>query len=224
MKILLIGASGKMGREVISVCQNLNDKVVCGVDREYMQINGVSVFDDIKLVDKSVDVIIDFSTCENRQDYINYSKENCVPYCCFSTLVSDDDYKRLQSLSKIVPVLVCSNTSRGMNALFDMLEICKTRLVGADVAVSEYHHKWKKDSPSGSAKSIIKNLESVFEDLQISAFRVASEKGTHRVEFYLDDEVIEISHKVLSRRVFAVGAVEMANKLLEKENGLFDRL
>ena len=224
MKILLIGASGKMGREVISVCQSQNDKVVCGIDKECMQIEGVSVFDDIKLVDKSVDVMIDFSTCENRQEYINYSKENCLPYCCFSTLISDEDYKSFQSLSKTVPVLVCSNTSRGMNALLDMLEICKTRLVGADVVVSEYHHKGKKDSPSGSAKSIIKDLESMFKELQISAFRVGNERGTHKVEFYLEDEVVEISHRVLSRRVFAVGAVDMAKKLLEKENGLFERL
>ncbi len=36
------------------------------------------------------------------------------------------------------------------------------------------------------------------------------------------DEVIEIKHMALSKRIFAQGAVEAAKYVLDKENGLYD--
>lgn len=224
MKILLIGANGNMGREVISVCKDTENEIIAGVDRERIQIGELEVYDSIKFIQNKPDVIIDFSTCEDRGEYIKYAMVNQVPYCCFSTIISNSDIEKFQELSHFTKVLICSNTSKGMNALLDMLEIAKTRLYGADVVISEYHHRLKKDAPSGSAKKIIATLKPIFPNLQISAFRVGSEKGLHKVEFFFEEEVVEISHRVLSRRVFALGAIDMAKRLLNKSHGIYYRI
>ena len=224
MKILLIGANGKMGQEVATVAKEIGEEIIVGIDKMAKKTEDFEIYNNLNLIKIKPDVIIDFSTCEDREEFTNYAYSKKIPYACFSTIVSKSDFERFELISSIIPVLICSNASRGMNALIDMLECAKYRLKDADVVVSEYHHKQKKDSPSGSAKTILKGLLPVFIDPQVAAFRVGSEKGMHKVEFYLEDEILEISHRATSRKVFATGAIEMAKKLLEKEKGLFFRL
>ena len=211
MKIILIGSNGKMGNEIENAVDG-NDFIVEKIDQN----------DVIK--EKQADVIIDFSTAENRNEYIAYAKMKKVPYACFSTNLTSDDEKELRILSKHVPVLHCQNSSRGMNAMFDLCNLASKELVSAEVVLTEYHHKNKKDVPSGTAKKLENILNENNANVQTKAFRVSNENGTHVLQFFMEDEVLEIVHRAKSRKIFALGAIEMARKLIKKKKGFFETI
>lgn len=46
--------------------------------------------------------------------------------------------------------------------------------------------------------------------------------GKHSVIFFGNNESFEITHNVLSRSVFASGAIKAAGFIVHKDNGLYD--
>ena len=210
MRIVLIGAKGRMGQEVCRVARGRKDNIVLMVDK------------DDKLIKVDADVIIDFSTCDDRCEFIEYAKKNFMPYCCFATAISQKDRVLLANLSNNVPVLLCSNASLGMNVMFEVVDIMCKKLSNTDIVVTEYHHKNKKDCPSGTALKLQKIIDRNGKIVQLGAYRVANEFGTHKIQFFLDDEVVEITHKAYSRKTFAEGALQMAEELLLNPRGLYE--
>ncbi len=59
-------------------------------------------------------------------------------------------------------------------------------------------------------------------EIGIHALRGGTIVGEHSVLFAGIDEIIEINHIALSRKVFANGAVQAAIFLSERKNGLYD--
>ena len=176
MKIVLIGFNGRMGKE-IQECLCEGDEIVQKIDKE------------TKLNQKTYgDVIIDFSTAKNRNDFIKYSLRNKIPYCCFATNLTVDDINNFEKLSKQVPVLLCSNASVGVNAMFDIIKLATEKIKKADIVIEEYHHKNKIDKPSGTARRI----ENIFKEndlkFETQSYRVGNECGTHIVQFFMEDQ------------------------------------
>lgn len=217
MKVILIGAAGKMGREFEQVCSSNGDQVV-GIDVE----DGYKQQPDV--LDPKSWVIVDFSTSKNRDKYFEYAKANKIPYACFSTTVDDHQLQKMQKLAKFVPVLFVQNASKGVDALLEAVEALGKKLNGADVQVLEWHHKTKKDKPSGTAKLIESALMQNGIYPQTFSFRVGTEKGKHTIQFFLEDEMVEISHVATSRKIFALGAHEMTQKLQSKKRGFFNKI
>ena len=211
MKIALIGSNGKMGKAVSEVIKD-GDEIVAKIDSENVLKKSVTA-----------DVIIDFSTAENRQEYINFSFKKKVPYCCFATAISTEDMKEFHTLAKRVPVLVSSNASLGANFLFEMVELASQKLPNSEVVILEYHHKNKKDSPSGTAKKIREIFGQNNKMVDVRSFRVGNECGTHILQLFLEDEIIELKHQAKSRKVFAIGAIEMARSLCKRKRGFYEK-
>ena len=207
MKFLLIGADGKMGKEIQSILsEKKSDSYVC-FDKNY------SNFEEILQKNSKFDAIIDFSTAKSRTEYFCFSKQNSIPYACFSTNLSFEDEQNLKSLSEFVPVLCCTNASPGMNIFFKLTELICKYLPECDIVLTENHHKYKLDTPSGTAKQIEKILTSNNKNFTTHSNRVGNERGFHKLEFFLEDEVITISHQANSRKIFALGAIELTRNL-----------
>ena len=219
MKILLVGSEGKMGKEIKQCCED-NEVVFC-VDTNCQESSSESR--DIKNCKQPVDVIIDFSTSESREPFLEYAKERKIPYACFATNINDNDMKKLKEASFVIPVLICKNTSVGMNVMFELVDSA-SKTLEADIVLTERHHKMKKDSPSGSAKALENILKKNGKIFSTYAVRAGTERGTHIVQFFMDDEILEIRHSAFSRKVFAKGALVMAKKLTEQKFGLFEKL
>ena len=104
-----------------------------------------------------------------------------------------------------------------------------------DVSIEEIHHTEKKDSPSGTsivlAKDIMKylpqketwtnELNDNVSELSIKSERIKNNIGTHIVTYSSPLDVIEITHKSLSRKNFAIGAV-LAAEWLTGKKGFFN--
>ena len=221
MKIILIGCNGKMGQ---MLSHNLkNDVIVSGIDITNSIDNNYSVFKEINLINSKADIIIDFSTCDDRKTYIDYAAQQGLPYACFSTIISKQDEISFKSLSKRVPVLICSNASIGVNLLFDILHYIQNKIPSkCDIVLTEYHHKQKLDSPSGTAKEILKILNN--KNVDVKSFRVSNVVGTHKLELFLEDEKLEITHIANSKKIFIIGALAACRKLIKKENGIYKNI
>ena len=219
MKFVIIGINGKMGKEIKSLIINSNDSFVAGIDIEQDVTN--KVFTSISDIKEKFDSVIDFSTATCRKEIINFCFNNNITYGCFSTNISKEDKELITDLSHKVPVLICDNASAGVNLMKKITQLVADYTERADLILTEYHHKHKIDAPSGTAKSLINILNNKNKQCEVAYFRVGNEIGKHCLEIFLNDEKLTITHQAFSKKVFAIGALNLMHNLNKKSCGLF---
>ncbi|MEZ4818426.1 MAG: dihydrodipicolinate reductase C-terminal domain-containing protein [Bdellovibrionota bacterium] len=93
-----------------------------------------------------------------------------------------------------------------------------------DVRAQETHHIYKKDQPSGTAKTcqhiIEQNIDRITH-LPTESFRQGAVFGDHHLFFESAVDCIEINHKAKSRAGFALGAIACAQWIADKK-GFFN--
>jgi len=168
-----------------------------------------------------VHVWIDFSQPEATLSLLELIQE---PIVIGTTGFTPKQIEKIKAYADRHPVLMTSNTSPGMNLMMKMLEHSSTAAsLGYDVLASEIHHRGKKDSPSGTMKSLLKILqEQGNKNIQVQSARVGDEKGTHTISFFSDEEELTLTHRVNHRRVFAKGALIAARFVASRKTpGLY---
>ncbi len=103
--------------------------------------------------------------------------------------------------------------------LLKLTETANNILKDWDIEISETHHRFKKDKPSGTALMIQNKLGS--KPVPISSLRLGNIAGDHTVTFGGLGETISITHHAISRRTFAEGILKSAEFLLTKKNGFY---
>ena len=210
MKVLIFGASGKMGQEMQKYLAMQSEKVVC-VDKDNRKV----------LKNTKVDIIVDFSTANALCKNLEYAKNSNTPIVIATTGHSDENVQRIEQASKSIPIFMSSNFSLMFNVLNRLLQNIGL-LKSCDFAIEETHHKQKKDSPSGSAKMLVKTLNNQKISPQVVSLRLGNVVGEHKVHIVGDYENLTFSHSVKSRQVFCQGAYTACKFLLTKKSGLFD--
>jgi 4-hydroxy-tetrahydrodipicolinate reductase len=207
MKYGLIGASGRLGKEVVNVFAEQKNELVFTYD-----LNGESF-------EKEPEIIIDCSLPEVFEDSLKFVNKFNVPLIIATTGLIDDNFKSLKILAKEKPVIQSYNFSLGIQILLRLTKEAGDKLPDWDVEISETHHRFKKDKPSGTAKM----LQEIFEDKKVntSSLRLGNVPGDHSVSFASLGEVLSINHRALSRRTFAEGILKSAEFALTKENGFY---
>lgn len=242
-KIVITGASGKMGRVIASlVKQRMDCEIMAGIDLIPAQ------FDYFPLVQKPFDltekpdVIIDFSHPSALEELLSYCKMKNVPLVIGTTGFDDDQIKEIKAAAQQIPIFFTFNMSLGINLLVELSKQA-ARVLGNqfDVEILEKHHNLKKDAPSGTAIMIAEAINNVYnndkkyvydrhnvrkprekEEIGISSVRGGTIVGEHEVIFAGHDEVITLSHSAQSKEVFAVGAINAAVFLKDKKAGLYE--
>ena len=242
-KIVITGASGKMGRVIAELVKQRDDcEVVAGIDIIPAQ------FDYFPLVQKPFDlpekpdVIIDFSHPSASDELPSYCKMKNVPIVIATTGYTDEQIAQIKAAAQQVPIFFTFNMSLGINLLVDLAKRAASVLGSQfDVEILEKHHNLKKDAPSGTALMIAEALNEVYnndkkyvydrhnvrkprdkEEIGISSIRGGTIVGEHEVIFAGHDEVTTLSHTAQSKEVFAVGAINAAIFLKGKKAGLYE--
>ena len=230
IKILLNGCCGKMGRTIIEASKDFpNIEIVAGIDKFIDNNLNMKIFQYINEVNIDYDVLIDFSRADALLDLLNFSIKNNKPIILCSTGYSEEDLKLIDEKSKLIPIFKSSNMSLGVNLISSLLKkIVPLLYNNYDIEIIEKHHNQKVDSPSGTAillanaikESINEETKYVYgrygnskrekNEIGIHAIRGGSIVGDHDVIFAGNGEIIELSHKALSREVFAVGSLKAA--------------
>src|SRR3990170_3166920 len=167
-----------------------------------------------------------------------------VPMVLGTTGLGASDLRRAKELSAVVPCVVSPNMSVGVNLLFKVLAEVAAALGGDyDDEIFETHHRFKKDSPSGTALRMAQVVASALgrdldkagiygrkgmvgergkEEIAVHALSAGDVVGEHTVVFGGMGERIEITHRAHSRDTFARGALRAARWVVGRPPGLYD--
>lgn len=228
IKVILNGCCGKMGTSISNLVEKFpNLEIVAGVDKFGTATRSYPIFKELSECNVEYDVLLDFSRAEALQSLIDFSKNNNKPLVLCSTGYSQEDLQLISETSKTIPVFKSWNMSLGVNLVNMILrKISPLLYENFDIEVIEKHHNQKVDSPSGTAlllantiqDSLKEETELVFgreglskrtkKEIGVHAVRGGSIIGDHDVIFAGEGEVIEITHKAISRDVFATGSLK----------------
>jgi 4-hydroxy-tetrahydrodipicolinate reductase len=206
IKYGIIGSSGKMGKEIISVMNGKGNELVFKFDVDENWESGTPK------------VLIDFSSPSAIKRSLDFAIKFESPIIIGTTGFTDEQLKEIKEISKKTAVVQSYNYSLGIFLLLKCAELLNNNLKDWDVEITETHHRFKKDKPSGTA-IMIKNI--LKRDVNISSLRLGNIAGEHTVSFGGLGEVISVSHLATSRRTFAEGVARAANFIIDKKNGFY---
>ena len=218
-----MGCSGRMG---LQLCALLADDffhegnsleladAICR-NKKLTSIEGVSTRTIDEPPREPVHLWIDFSQPEGT---VKLLEQIDTPVVIGTTGFTPAQTEAIDYYAKRHPVLLASNTSPGMNLLYRILEELAVPSWSNQTVLYEEHHGKKKDSPSGTAKELLKILEGRgIDDVQVHAVRGGSAPGIHSIRFLGELEELELTHRVADRKVFAQGALLAGLALLKKK-------
>jgi len=234
IKIAVAGASGRMGQTIIEAI-SLSNKIALGVT-----IDQGDSLDDF--IDK-FDVLIDFTRPEASIKYLDVCLKESKSMVIGTTGFDDYQISQINFAAKDIPIVFAPNMSVGVNLTLKLLEkAAKVMGADADIEIVEAHHRHKVDSPSGTAikmgevvahtlgrdlsECAVYGREGIEDPrdrstIGFSSIRGGDVVGDHTVSFFMEGELVEITHKASSRMTFANGAIRAALWLNEQPAGLY---
>lgn len=166
VRVIIMGACGRMGREIIAVSSNDSDiSIVGAVERSGVkQIGmdagcvaglesiGIGVCSELDEVIDRGDVIVDFTNSESSLRTVGTAAKHRKPVVLGTTGFSKEQLETIKEYTEQIPILMSPNMSQGVNILFHLVARA-AELLGPeyDVEIVEIHHNLKKDAPSGTA-------------------------------------------------------------------------
>ncbi len=221
-KIGVIGAGGRVGLELFNLIKKTPElHATCGVGHKSEGFeSNVKTFTEVPK--GTVEVFIDFSAPALFSEALQYCVENKIPIVSGTTGLSPEHHASMKLACQHIPILWAPNMSLGIAVLNNALKVFKATK-HFDFQVEEWHHRHKKDSPSGTAIFIQNELEKVIEKKCPPAMvmRGGGIFGVHKVYAVSDEEMIQFEHTAISRTVFARGALVAAQWIRGKNNGLY---
>ncbi len=243
LNIILHGCNGKMGKTLQKIIsEDPHMSVLAGIDRniseEPVPFNFYMSPLDCEI---KADVVIDFSNHSAIEELLSFCLRTKSPVVIATTALGDRELELLWKAAEEIPVFHSANMSLGINALARMLKISVPILEDDfNIEIIEKHHNKKVDSPSGTALLLANSINEVVKvkkdyvfgrhskndqckitDMGIHSIRGGTIPGEHTVIFAGPDEVIELTHTVFSREIFARGALKAAKFIVTKGRGLY---
>lgn len=243
IKIGISGALGRMGMTIGRIVDEAPDlDLVGGTDiregesfgKEVVLAESIDTF----LKEKEPDVLIDFTIAGAAVKNIKAAARNNVALVVGTTGFSPDQETVINNaVEGNVPAVISSNFSIGVNIFWELVREAARELGDYDIEVTEAHHRYKKDAPSGTANTILQILdqelgsrEKIYgregmaerkNEIGVHAVRGGDIVGDHKVLFAGNFECIEISHRAYDRAVFAQGAVQAARWVAGKDPRIY---
>ena len=214
VRVLLIGAAGRMGKAVVDLAQS---------DREIEIAGQCDLGDPIEPAMKNCDVAIDFSQADSIDEICRAASQHGKPLVIGTTGHSQQQRKTIEETAHSIPIVLASNFSVGVNVLFWLTQKA-AEFLGSDFnpEIVETHHTMKKDAPSGTAKTLAEILKGVrSSEIPIQSIREGEVVGEHTVIFKGPGESLELTHRAANRGIFAGGALRAAKWIINKPPGLY---
>lgn len=244
----IVGSTGRVGSLLIDDLATESEAklAACHVFDELKKSvpEGTVVTNDMKTLLESSDVVIDFSAPVATEALLTEVVENGgnKPLVIATTGFNKHQQNLLIEASKKVPVLYATNMSLGVAVLNKLVSLASKALREFDCEIVEQHHRYKVDSPSGTALTLAEHAARA-RDLDLDAVRISGRDGEigartkdeigvmslrggdivgrHTVGLYNDGEFIELHHTATARNTFSKGAIKAAKWLVNQEAGLY---
>jgi 4-hydroxy-tetrahydrodipicolinate reductase len=251
--IAINGAGGRMGQRIVALAREDHElQVVAAVDapgcpargRDVGELAGVGaigvpVTPELPLAHKP-DCVIDFSAPEGTMAILPVCVARQIPVVVATTGHTAAQKAEIEAAAHQTAVLFAPNLSLVVNLLFKLTRLAAEALNGKgfDVEIVERHHRFKKDSPSGTAVHFAEIIRSIqgghfvhgreglvgerkAGEIGIHAVRGGDNVGEHAIIFTTLGETLELVHKGHSRDSYARGALQAAKFLANRPAGRY---
>lgn len=249
------GAAGRMGRRLVAL--GSADKelhLVAAVDSPNHPALGsdaglLAGVGDLGLplrgaLGGDVQAVIDFSVPEACERILEACLSRKAPLVVATTGLSPELKGRLLDASQIIPIVWSPSMSTTVNLAMKLVAtaggVLKSVSSGVDVEIIERHHRFKEDSPSGTALKFGEIIAGAMgqtehrhgregavgqrppHEIGYHAVRVGDNPGEHTIVFGLLGETLEITVKASNRDCYALGALQAAKFVAHKPPGLYN--
>lgn len=254
IKIAIFGAAGRMGQRLIALSHADQDlEIVAALEApNHPKLNqdagenaGMGKIDVPITADipsnVQVDVLIDFSSPAATDSLIKLCLDRKIPLVYATTGASSEQIQKLTEASKLIPVLMSPSMSMTVCLTMKLAQMAAQALrdKDADVEILERHHRYKVDSPSGTALKFGKIIADEMgidqfcfgregkvgarphNEIGYHAIRIGDNPGEHSILFGLLGETMELTVRATNRDAYASGALQAAHFLANKPIGLY---
>ncbi|MEM7473910.1 MAG: 4-hydroxy-tetrahydrodipicolinate reductase [Planctomycetota bacterium] len=254
-KLAIHGAAGRMGKRLIALGnEDPGLSIVAAVEGEGCDQLGTDAglaagIQEIGVPlasawPEDVDTAIDFSVPAACLGALEHCKKAGIPFVLATTGLSDADQEKIHAASKEIPICWAPNMSLAVNLTMKLAEKTASALKdvpqGADVEILERHHRFKEDSPSGTALKFGEIVADAMgltnhvhgreglcgargrDEVGYHAIRTGDDPGQHTIVFGMLGETIELRVAASNRDCYAQGALVASKFLIGKEPGIYN--
>ena len=255
--VVVAGAAGRMGHRIVACLRDAPDLRLVGaleapgspaLGRDAGELAGVgragiAVGADPAAAITRDRVLIEFSVPEASLEHFRLVATAGARAVIGTTGFSSPQREEIRELARRAAILASPNMSVAVNLAFKVLGTMAKALGDEyDVEITETHHRFKKDAPSGTALRMAEIVaEALGRDLsQVAVYgrqglpgertkneigmlsvRSGDVVGEHTVSFGALGERLELTHRAHSRDTFARGALRAARWIAGRPPGLY---
>ncbi|WP_305881854.1 4-hydroxy-tetrahydrodipicolinate reductase [Haloplanus halophilus] len=246
IEVAVTGAGGHMGREVLAAATDREGMdVTLAVNRTAVgPVEGIEIEDEADLPrlldERDPDVLVDFTVPDPSARYVEACADAGVAAVVGTTGFSESQLAVIADAAEAVPVLRAANFARGVAALRRAIREAVAAVPDYDAELTETHHNRKRDAPSGTALTILDDVDRTRDgtadrvhgregeqpreegEVGVHARRAGDVTGEHELLLAGNHEVLTLTHRAESRGVFAEGALDAADWLVGRPAGEYD--
>lgn len=253
IRLAIHGAAGRMGQRLIALgSQDTDLQIVAALDSSQHPrlgtdagiLAGVSSIHVPLSSDwpGNVQVAIDFSVPAGCQAAVQHCLAKRIPLVVATTGLESSQIELLHRASHQLPICWAPNMSLAVNLTMRLAQQAAAALRSQqpDVEIIERHHRFKEDSPSGTALKFGELIaEAMGLDGQVHgrqgqcgarprneigyhAVRTGDDPGQHTIVFGMLGETIELRVAASNRDCYALGALTAAKFLVDKPAGMYN--
>lgn len=240
MHVILCGASGRMGKNVVDViAEGYGGAQLAAAVDVVLPVLNCPCYTSVLDVQESADVLIDFSHHTAIQTILDFAKNRRMPAVIATTGHTDVEKAMIREAAERIPVFFSGNMSIGIALLISLAQKAASVFPDADVEIVETHHNNKLDVPSGTALMLAEGIREARAggsilvgrhengkrqtgEIGIHSLRSGNVIGEHEIRIDTGTQTIVLAHKAHNRSLFAQGAISAAAFLCGKQNGLWN--
>ena len=255
--VVVAGAAGRMGSRLVALLSGDAELRLVGaleapghpaLQRDAGEVAGVGrvgvpIEADAERLVARDRILIEFSVPAPTLAHLRLVAERGGRAVIGTTGFSAAERAEIDTLARDAAIMLSPNMSVGVNVAFRVLREM-ARLLGNDydVEITETHHRFKKDAPSGTALGMAEAVaaalgrdlsrvsvygrqglpgERTRDEIGIMSLRSGDVVGEHTVSFGALGERLELTHRAHSRDTFARGALRAARFIAAASPGLY---
>lgn len=255
--VVVAGAAGRMGGRVVACLREAADlRLVAALEapghpalgRDAGEVAGVGrlgvpIGEDPAAALAPGRVLIEFTTPEASLAHLRLAAALGARAVIGTTGFTPEQRREIAELGQKTAIVLSPNMSVGVTLALRLLPLMARALGDEyDVEITELHHRFKRDAPSGTALRMAEVIaEALGRDLArvavhgrqglpgerppgeigILSLRAGDVVGEHTVVFATLGERLELTHRAHSRDTFARGALRAARWVSTQPAGLY---
>jgi 4-hydroxy-tetrahydrodipicolinate reductase len=255
--LVVAGAAGRMGSRIIACLPEVRElRLAAAIEapghpalgedagtRAGLGQLGITISDDAAAVLQPNRILVEFTTPDATVAHLRLVADRGARAVVGTTGLGASQRDEIAALAKRAAIVFAPNMSVGVTLALGLLRtMAKALGDDYDVEITETHHRFKKDAPSGTALRMAEVVadamgrdlpkvavygreglpgERTRKEIAIFSLRSGDVVGEHTVSFGALGERLELTHKAHTRDTFARGALRAARFVAGRPPGLY---